>query len=240
MIADLKLLCGDTPPLTPGATTELLLQWAEQSKFRLIGLQLPADAIQLIAFFQQTGFAYIDVTLAVDYSPLKIEKLPRLRTELCLAGPQNQAEIEALAAQVFQFGRFHADARFPRDLADKRYADWVRRAGEATSTQQILISRDTAGLAGFSVIEASPNTAGYFHLLAVAPRLQSSPFAAALLASTLRHFHEQGIRAVHSKISASHFRVLNLHAFHGAKFSSPQVLLHWHPPASAEQGVSRV
>jgi hypothetical protein len=36
-------------------------------------------------------------------------------------------------AHTFRHGRYHADARFPPDLADRRYRFWVRRA--CTSTE---------------------------------------------------------------------------------------------------------
>lgn len=229
-VANYRLTDGEGLQISGRQLESKIASWASANRVEMIATSSPADQPVLIHLLQCSGFVYNDTTISIRYGRLNCLKLPSSRIEMQPADPEDEKAVRAIAEQMFKHGRYHADARFPRHLADRRYGDWISRAMGPDSRQQvILVKRPDGEVRGFSVIEIREKQ-GYFHLLASAASEQGSTFGVGLAASTLRYFRDHGVEAVNSKISAHHLRIVNLHAYLGCRFMETDIEMHWHAP----------
>jgi hypothetical protein len=175
----------------------------------------------------QVGFEFVDLSLQVTLS-LASAKFPPVRSQLRLALPEDHAAIEAIAAESFAHGRYHADPRFPKHLADRRYSQWVRN----TLTNPSEIDR-------MYVLEQGGRVAGFAHatmegdisdlrLAAVAADLKGTMLGVELYAAMFHELRHQNVRRVVAIISALNHNVVNLFSMLGFRFSSPEIIYHWH------------
>jgi len=202
--------------------------WAVANKVELICSSLPSDQSAVIHLLHSSGFVYNDTTLSIRYGRISTLKLPPHRIALERAGPEDANAVRAIAEQTFTHGRYHADPRFPRELANRRYGDWIRRALEEDSAQDVIVAKQPSGeIRGFSVIEIRERQ-GHWHLLAAATFEQGSTFGVGLAAATLQYFRDHGVEVVNSKISAHHLRIANLHAYLGCRFIESEIEMHWY------------
>ncbi len=216
---------------TPDADrlSERLREWSHERGIELVSCGISPERYAVLRLLRQAGFVYTDTTLGVQYDNVRRSTYAGPKMHLRDVATTEEGAVEEIAAVSFRWGRYHADSRFPSELADKRYRDWVRRAFDTSSSQRVLVAILDGDVIGFSVVEATPPR-GHFHLVAVSPSEQGSPVGMGMLASTMRYFKQLGIRRVHSKISAANTRALNLHARLGASFHDPLVCMHWHAP----------
>lgn len=227
-VADLKLNGELNTPEEGRLLSAALNQWMRERIVPLVGAVVPAESALTIARLQQIGFIQIDTVLDVVHERAKIEKAPRMRCNLRRADPADMDEIMAISGSAFRHGRYHADPFFPKELADKRYRDWIRRAFEPINPQEVLVCGAAGEIRGFSVIESRADATAYFHLFAAAEEWQSSPLSVAMFSATLHAMLERGARVINSRISAANTRVMNVHAFFGARFTGCAVQLHLH------------
>ena len=206
-----------------------LENWAKVHNVELIGATVSAGDISKLSFIQSLGFRYVDSTLLVYYLNVKGGKYPLSEIEVVIAGKDHIESIVEISGKAFMTGRYHCDKSFPKQLANKRYQDWVRRAFKRVGNQLLLAAIKDNQVCAFSVIEIIDRE-GYIHLNAVDPAQQGQGKGLGLVASTLRYFQREGVDCVRSKISFALTRALNLHSRLGAGFDNPQILLHWHLP----------
>jgi len=208
---------------------EQLEVWAKAHEVELVGTTVPASDSSKLHFFQSLGFRYIDTTLAVRYEHVRSAKYPLMKITVRPAEKEELEEVIQICGQAFQNGRYHADRRVPRHLANKRYQEWSSRTFATENPQLLLVAKIEGQVCAFSVVQFDSEQ-GYLHLNAVAPQWQGQKVGIGLLSSTMRYFQKKGVDLVRSKISAANTRAMNLHAFLGARFYNPTVLLHWHAP----------
>ena len=97
----------------------------------------------------QVGFEFVDLALQVTLS-LRGAKLPAVHCHLRAALPADHAAIEAIASQSFAHGRYHADPRFPEDLANRRYWQWVRNTlSNPSEVDRMYVLEQDGRVAGF-------------------------------------------------------------------------------------------
>jgi ribosomal protein S18 acetylase RimI-like enzyme len=203
--------------------------WARVHKVELIGITVPSEDISKLSFIQSLGFCYIDTTLSLHYKDVQKIQFPSTKVGVLPADKAALGVAVEICNSAFSSGRYYADIRFPKHLADKRYQDWVRRAFSAESPQQLFTAEVNGQVCAFMVLEANEKE-GYLHLAAVTPQLQGQKIGLGLYASSLIYLQKQGVDLVHAKVSASNIRVLNLHTRLGAKCVNSQILFHWHFP----------
>jgi predicted N-acetyltransferase YhbS len=182
----------------------------------------------------QVGFEFVDLTLQLTLS-LSSAKLPAVRSQLRPALPGDHAAIEAIAAESFAHGRYHADPNFPKPLANLRYSQWVRNA---------LIT--PSGIDRMYVLEQGGCVAGFYHvtiegdvsdlrLAAVEPGWKGTMLGVELYSAMLHELRRQNVRRVITSISAVNQNILNLYSLLGFRFGSPEIIYHWH---ASRQGQS--
>jgi len=208
---------------------EYIKSWAKAHQIELVGARVPAPNIRKLYFFQSLGFNYIDTTLLLRYDRVQSATYRPLKIALTPATEDELEPVVQICGKAFQNGRYHADARIPRHLANRRYQDWARRTFEPENPQILLVARTNGDVCAFSIVQVNGER-GHLHLNAVAPQWQGKQVGVGLIASTLRYFQQQGVSYVVAKISAANTPAMNLHSFFGARFYDPQILLHWHAP----------
>ena len=148
------------------------------------------------------------------------------------AVPEDSERLLSIAGSAFDTGRYHADARLPRLLADARYRFWLANA----------LTRPGAGTRVFAIGEPG-RPIGFFHvevngdaadlrLGAVDARANPGVAGYALYSGVLFALAAAGVRRVEARCAATNTAVVNLYAALGFRFSSPEIVMHWHSPAA--------
>lgn len=202
-------------------------EWAAQNAVRLCCCTVLATDRDWIAALPRLGFDYVDFTLRVTLPGLQSAVLPEphIRVRPAEAAEAHQAAL--LAADAFRFGRYHADARFPLQLANARYGRWIENAAAAGPGSRLYVIGDGSKVDGFYHVTIERDTAD-LRLAAVAAPLQRTLLGFELYASTLAELKRAGVRRVVSRISAANTAVMNVYAMLGFRFSAPEPVFHWH------------
>jgi hypothetical protein len=178
----------------------------------------------------QTGFVYVDFALLITLLRLEQAPLPKAGFTLRQAEPADHEAIYQICDNAFHFGRYHTDPHFPRELANRRYVQWVRRALSGSDPGDLVFVLGRPGnVIGFMHVALHEDNAD-LRLGAVVP---GSSLGFWLYAETLRAVHALGAKSVSTGISAANIRVLQIYSALGFRFSRPEVILHWHAPDAA-------
>jgi len=181
----------------------------------------------------QVGFEFVDLSLQVTLS-LCSAKLPPVRCQLRSALPEDQAAIEAIAAEAFTHGRYHADPRFPKRLANRRYLQWVRNTLSTPSEVDHMYVLEQGGrVAGFYHVTIEGDVSD-LRLAAVAADLKGTMLGVELYSAMLHELRRQNVRRVVTSISAVNQNILNLYSLLGFRFSNPEIIYHWHASRQAQ------
>ena len=167
-------------------------------------------------------------------SKLQSANLPTTRVALRKAAPEDHSSLSAIAGTAFQFGRYHTDPQFPRELANARYVHWVAQRSQRLKPRQSCLCAWTAWRCHRIYGCCCQDGRADFRLAAIDPvKGPSSPGAGFLLyAESIRAVLELGARSATTKIASANTQVLNIYSMLGFRFSKPDVVLHWHAQTS--------
>ena len=230
-VADYKIEYSKDCPSKNQQIAEKIQKWAKDNNVELVGTTADAADISKISFIQSLGFRYIDTTISLRYKNVQKLEFPSSDFEVLPADESTLEGIVEICGISFSSGRYYADIRFPKQLADKRYQDWVRRSFSQESSQELFVTKVNEKVCGFMILEAK-GTEGWLHLAAVLPKWQGKHMGLAVYSSSLIYLQKQGVDLVHAKVSASNVPVFNLHTRLGAKVFNSDILFHWHAPWS--------
>lgn len=205
----------------------LFLQRADELRVSLVSCRVPANQPALLGAVQQVGFTVVDclVTLGVrnvQRAPVDPAPLP-----LREARQEDMEELEAIAGQAFQTGRYHLDPLFPRALADKRYAVWVRNALTGRMPGSVLVAKHEGTIAGFLVHRIEDDRCEG-QLACVNPKFKHSIVMHSLLAAHTAWLRKQGVRKTTGRISIGLMQAINLNLVLHAELRNADYVLHWH------------
>ncbi|MBI4911091.1 MAG: hypothetical protein HY820_46210 [Acidobacteria bacterium] len=201
--------------------------YARESRAELISMRIPASHTDMLACFMQAGFYPVDLALEAASTGLREQLMLKPRFGLRLARPEDHADILRLAGSAFEFGRYHTDPRFPRELANRRYARWVENAlGSTSADDRVFVMRSQDKCVGFYHAVLSDGVAD-LRLAAASP---SAPVGLSLYCEALLALQQLGGRRYVTKVSAANMGVMNIYASIGFRFSKPEYALHWHSP----------
>ena len=211
-----------------------LEDFSAKKNARLMSTHAQGDDMSSIARLVKAGFSPVEFSLVASLSKLQSANLPTSRVVLRKAVPEDQLSLCAIAGTAFQFGRYHTDPQFPRELANARYVHWIRNALSGSNPDdQVFVLGQPDAVIGFMDVVVSDGRAD-FRLAAVDPaRSSTSPGAGFLLyAESIRTVLELGARSAITKIASANTQVLNIYSMLGFRFSKPEIVLHWHAPTS--------
>jgi hypothetical protein len=86
----------------------------------LVASSVSAGDSASLTLLNDAGFRFVDFGLKATLPSLSRVKPRKLSVVLRPASPDDRAQVEQIALSAFHSGRYHADARFPRGLADAR------------------------------------------------------------------------------------------------------------------------
>lgn len=229
-VADFQL--GPNPPQIQDLPLfiDALENFSARTKARLVSTHVQGDDISTIGRLVKAGFLPVEFSLVATLSKLQSAKLPTFQIALRKALPEDISSLCAIAGTAFQFGRYHTDPQFPRELANARYVHWVRNALSGSNPDNyVFVLGQPGDVVGFMDVVVSDGRAD-FRLAALDPdRGPSSPGAGFLLyAESIRAVLELGAKSGTTKIASANTQVLNIYSVLGFRFSKPEVVLHWH------------
>ncbi|HEY1206001.1 MAG: hypothetical protein ABSH46_13990 [Bryobacteraceae bacterium] len=208
-----------------------LEQFAARARAELISVRFSAHQLAWVELLCQAGFIPVDLSIEASHGPLRLEAMPKPRFGVRLAAPDDFPDLLRIAGCAFHFGRYHADPRFPRELADRRYVHWLRNALEsADSNEYIFVLGSAAQRLGF--FHAVLREGGVDLRLAAADPGLPVGLGPALYSETLLALQQMGARRFVTKVSAANMGVVNLYASIGFRFSNPAHIFHWHAPGA--------
>ena len=207
--------------------------WSGENQISLCSCTIPANELysHWKCYLGDAGFQIVDFSLQATLNGLQKANLPKARTELREAQLDDHGTIEAIAAQSFRNGRYHADPIFPLELADKRYSNWVRKAlASKNGIDHVYVMGDPGTVQGFYHVTIE-NGVSDLRLAAIAPNLKGTPLGFHLYVSVLHLLKRAGVRRAVTSISAANTAVMNVYAMLGFSFSAPEMIFHWRPGA---------
>lgn len=194
---------------------------------RLSSCRLSQDRLRESMLLEEVGFRFIEMGYQPEFDDLQSSALDGAQPlEVVRAEVGDLAAIVEIAGAAFGHERFHADPRLPSGLADLRYQNWVRSSFEHPA-QRLYSVRDGGDLVAFFVTELLHDGTCYWHLNAVAPAHQGRGYGLRAWQSMMRHARTQGAHRIRTSIVARNYRVLNLYARLGFRFSAPSMTFHW-------------
>lgn len=215
-----------------GVFRDRLLSWLLGNGVVLCSCAIPASNGFWKACLPLIGFQFVDLGLQVVLNSLQKARLQDARCELRPAQRDDWEAVEAIAEAAFHHGRYHADPRFPRELADRRYRRWVAKAlAGVNPSERIYVMGEPGRVQGFHHLTVDGTTAD-LRLAAVAPEVQGTLLGFDLYLAVLRTLKNSGVRRVVSSISAANTAVMNAYSLLGFHFAEPEAIYHWHWPAA--------
>ena len=207
---------------------ERLESWLQQNHALLCVCAVPASRLEWKTSITCLGFSFVDFSLRPTLNGLQRLKLPEPRATLRQAEVEDRPIIANLAAHAFQHGRYHADSRFPRRLADLRYRQWINKAlGGGHPSDRVYVMGALGAVEGFYHVAIDGINAD-LRLAAVVPELQGTSVGVDLYLGVLHILKGLGIRKVIASVSAANTRAINVLSALGFSFSNPELIYHWH------------
>ena len=233
-VADFQL--GPNPPQTQDLPLFIsaLEDFSARTNARLISAHVQGEDMSTIARLERAGFSLVEFSLVATFSRLDAELLPTAsQFALRNALPEDHEPIYQIANTAFQFGRYHTDPQFPRELANARYVTWMRNALSGSDPNDfVFVLGEPGEVVGFMDVVIRDARAN-LRLGAVDPEknLGFSGAGFSLYVESVRAALELGAKSVTTKISSANTRVLNVFSRLGFRFSKPEAVLHWHAPS---------
>jgi hypothetical protein len=207
---------------------DALLSFCRRTGSELVSVRVAASRTDLSALLLQAGFVYVDFTLLTTLLRLEPPS-PKGGFTLRRAESADHEAIYQICGKAFHFGRYHTDPHFPREFANRRYLQWMRRALKDSDPGDFVFVLGRPGkVTGFMHVTLCENNAD----LRLGGVLAGSSVGFWLYSETLRAVHALGARSVSTGISAANVRVMQIYSSLGFRFSRPEVILHWHSPVS--------
>jgi hypothetical protein len=203
--------------------------WASTHGVELVACTVVADDRAWRALLPELGFVVVEQTVRIMLR-LQAFTAPPPATPVRLAVTDDGQHIEEIAGHAFRHGRYHADPRFPQELADRRYRRWVGNALASTDPlDRVYVLGHPGSVKGFFQLRLNKDRAEV-GIIAVAKALQGSQAGPELVIGTQLALKADGVRWIASKVSAANLGLLNLVTHLGYRLRQPEAVFHWHSP----------
>ncbi|MCE0483101.1 MAG: hypothetical protein LV479_02555 [Methylacidiphilales bacterium] len=200
---------------------------ADELQIRLVSCRVPAHNSELLAAVQKAGFRVVDCMVSLGLRNVQRTPLDPVPLPLREAENRDLEELEAIAGKAFQTGRYHLDPLFPRALADKRYAVWVRNALTGRMPGSVLVVEHEDTIAGFLVQKIDGDHC-QGQLACVNPKFKHTIVMHSLLAAHTAWLQPRGIRKTTGRISIGLMQAINLNLVLHSELRQAEYVLHWH------------
>lgn len=193
--------------------------------------RLAATQLRESMLLEQHGFRFVEMVyspeLTLDSSS---DATPDVGLQVTAAAGTDFVCAAEIAAVAFVNERFQVDPRIPPGYGSLRYRNWVLSV-EGHERQRLFVVRDGSAIVAFFVTEDMPDGTCFWHLNAVAPEFQGRRYGLRSWLAMIAKARDSKALRVRSSIVARNYRVLNLYAQLGFRFSTPSMTFHWLRPA---------
>jgi GNAT superfamily N-acetyltransferase len=178
----------------PDDSIQSVISWCESANVEMLIVRTPTDDIGLVQTMEQAGFYLTDTLVyyrnkAIATKPVTIPDGYTWR----LAGPQDAAAIENLAAKTFNgyAGHYHADPRINRADADLVYSSWAMNScRDKTVADAVLLIEHGQEIAGFATVKSVESYMFEGVLFGVNPAYQGKNLYSSLMQLAQHWGHE--------------------------------------------------
>jgi len=227
-VADLRLESGPQEDSPSVVLRKALDAFCDRTRAELVSAHAGGADTATQMILTAAGFFPVELSLVARIQPLKPQAHPKHRFSMRPAEPEDHEVILRIAESGFKFGRYHGDPCFPRNLANRRYRQWLRNALDARNdNDHILVLGPSNAVSGFMHVVVCKGLAD-LRLGAVDPDNEIGFAGYALYAEALQAVYSMGARGAVAKIAAANTGVMNVCASLGFRFSSPETVMHWH------------
>lgn len=191
----------------------------------MVSCRLPHDRLRESMLLEDAQFRFVEMAyrperkLTVDDAWAHDLTVRRARTEDLIT-------VRQIASTAFRNERFYVDPRLSPEISDRRYGNWAGSSFEHPR-QELYVLSEADNLISFFVIERQESGVCYWHLNAVAAVFHGHGYGQRCWQAMLQWAREQGCTSVASSIVARNYRVLNLYAKLGFRFTAPNMTFHW-------------
>jgi len=222
-------------PVESGLLADRLAAWEERNAVDLVSCRVSAASAALADRLSAAGFRFLEVQLRATLPRLRDAALRAPRLTVRTPAPEDRLRLIEIAGTAFRFGRYHADPRFPRALADRRYRAWVEGALADRSEQTRLFVTGPVGQpVGFLHVVIVERVAD-LRLAGVDPD-DAGIAGPELFLGALKQLALEGVERVTARLSAANTSAINLYASMSFRFHEPQLVFHrGEPPFAADR-----
>ncbi len=210
------------------ALTELkqFFQWCEKHKVDLCSCRIPQFQRDEAILLGQAGFHWIELNYRPQLDNLQSQVFSSCDIEILNAENCDRPALQTMAAQIFDYGRFHQDPRLGSDVGNRRYSYWLKNAFN-TPHQNILkcVLNDTT--IGFFVIEQLTAQSVLWSLIGLDRQWWGRGLGTRTWRAVLNHHQQAGIQQVITSISSHNVPAFNLYIRLGWRFPPPSLTFHW-------------
>lgn len=203
--------------------------WAAAHRVELVAATVAADDRAWRPILPELGFAPVEQTVRIRLR-LQAFDAPSPATPVRLATPEDRPDIAEIAGSAFHTGRYHSDPRFPLQLSERRYQNWVGTTLRSTDPRdRVYVLGRPGAVKGFfqlQLIEGRAETG----IIAVPKAIQGSRAGRDLVVGTQLALKAEGVRWITSKVAAANVALISLVASLGYHFRQPESTYHWHAP----------
>ncbi len=133
------------------------------------------------------------------------------------------SEVGQLAAQSFQFSRFHSDLKIAPHLAEKIHFEWGKNCCLGAAADHVCLVFKKSHLAGF----VSCKFSGWIGLVAVSPKDRGRGLGKLLLHLADQWFLQQGCTEAFVQTQANNFAALDLYRASGFQARATKSTWRW-------------
>jgi ribosomal protein S18 acetylase RimI-like enzyme len=201
--------------------------WCRAQGITLCSCRIPHDRLTESLFLQQHEFRFIELNYRPYLNGLQNRRFTSTGIEVLEACAADEDELAAMAATVFEHGRFHQDPQLGPALGNRRYERWMRNSfNHPRQTTYKCVREDQT--VGFFVVEYPTDTACHWSLIGLAPGLAGKGWGTRVWQAMLEFHQTQGLDRVETSISSHNTAVFNLYVKLGFRFPLPSATFHWH------------
>ncbi len=212
---------------SPGVGMQAFERERDRLGVAFVSCRLPHDRLIESMLLEDHGFRFVEMLYRPEVelgAAMLGDDMAQL--SVTLADRRDLPELLDIAGSAFGNERFHMDPRLGAAMGDQRYRNWVSSSLRHPAQRLFTIRAGTTIVALF-ITEMLGDGLCYWHLTAVAPAAQGGGTGRRVWRAMMEHAAQAGATRVRTSVAARNYRVINLYAQLGFRFSAPLMTFHW-------------
>jgi hypothetical protein len=201
-------------------------EWMSHSACKLVSVSLSPDRLNEILLLQQNGARIVDQALTMLLPKISRRALSLNKVPVRPANSDDKKQILEIAGSIFQFGRYHCDPLFPKNLANSRFGFFAEKAIDNPNEGQVVYVAEHDNEVSAFMITQQIGHSNHWQLGGVDLRESSAMLGPLFFAGLADLLEKKGTKSLRAKISAANTGVLNLYSRMGFMATKPEWVFH--------------